>query len=498
MTPENFSAFLKSPESHTISINHLEQLIEKYPYVQSLRIALLKKLEAENHPDFEKQLVKTATYAYDRTFLRKYIKGENIYVLEYPINQVEGEIMDTLDLVPLKSLKDFTNTDSKLEIVNTTAVKEVVELKQQTLENEVFDLRNEESLLDSLDEILEDSDVVTTVLESDKIEVENKEFDLVESLAEESSEILEDSDVVTTALESDKIEVEELPDNTEKLKNNNEKVEDMQEVIIENKSLEDKIQHLIIDSKKVDYHAPIEENIDHLIDEDELEGLDDEIEFGFEIDKKIITSEEGISIFDTEVPVYHVEHHHEATNHYVEKHEKESNAKEVDLPLEDIELSSDNIFNKDDLRQEGDLFFLDDRSVTEELQEVESTQDAVPSIDFVPSTSDYENEDAEDFPEEFEAAEAKVESRENVEQIKAVLSETNSKETKKSKIKQYLQRIAQIPLEEESIISETYAGLLAKQGKIERSIRMYQQLILKNPQKKVYFAAKIKQLIKSI
>ena len=48
------------------------------------------------------------------------------------------------------------------------------------------------------------------------------------------------------------------------------------------------------------------------------------------------------------------------------------------------------------------------------------------------------------------------------------------------------------------VITETHAELLAKQGKIEHSIRMYQQLILKNPQKKVYFAAKIKQLIKNI
>ena len=44
------------------------------------------------------------------------------------------------------------------------------------------------------------------------------------------------------------------------------------------------------------------------------------------------------------------------------------------------------------------------------------------------------------------------------------------------------------------IISENLAKILVKQGKIERAIDMYQELICKNPQKKAYFASKIDEL----
>lgn len=45
-------------------------------------------------------------------------------------------------------------------------------------------------------------------------------------------------------------------------------------------------------------------------------------------------------------------------------------------------------------------------------------------------------------------------------------------------------------------LSETYANLLANQGKIEEAIQVYTQLQLKKPEKKEYFAAKINNLKK--
>lgn len=49
--------------------------------------------------------------------------------------------------------------------------------------------------------------------------------------------------------------------------------------------------------------------------------------------------------------------------------------------------------------------------------------------------------------------------------------------------------------ENEGILSETLARLVAAQGKIDRAIKIYQQLMLKNPQKSSYFAAQIEKLI---
>jgi tetratricopeptide (TPR) repeat protein len=45
-----------------------------------------------------------------------------------------------------------------------------------------------------------------------------------------------------------------------------------------------------------------------------------------------------------------------------------------------------------------------------------------------------------------------------------------------------------------NIVSEGMAKILLRQGKIEKAIEMYEQLILKKPEKKAYFAEKIKEL----
>lgn len=49
-------------------------------------------------------------------------------------------------------------------------------------------------------------------------------------------------------------------------------------------------------------------------------------------------------------------------------------------------------------------------------------------------------------------------------------------------------------IENDEIISETLAQILAKQGKTEQAIQLYEKLCLKIPEKSSYFAAQIKNL----
>ena len=392
MTPKEFRAFLEAPESFRFSVEQVKRLLRQYPYTQSLRIALQKKLRLADHPDYEKELHRTATYALDRVFLKRHINDKPIYLADDTNTDTTREELETLELMPLEELQE-----------------RVVEHAATNVDNQP---EHEEQQLTYPTE-LDDSNDFTT-------ESEQHSIDALEYPTE-----LDDKNIHSEQNQIDMTNHSEL-------------------------------QQIILESKKVEEHPPIEEDIDNLLHEDDLEKLDDDIEFGFEIDKKIINDQDDFSLFDKEEEE---EEHHTGT--HTEEH-----------PEDDAE-----------------------KPLFQHIHEQINTEKQVESGD------EPLNQELEKDPEELPLEEEEVvtPSAENIKKIKAALSsQTVNKEEKKQQIKASLIKISKIPLNEIGAITETYGELLVKQGKIEYAIRLYQQLILKNPQKKVYFAAKIKQLIKKI
>jgi hypothetical protein len=63
-----------------------------------------------------------------------------------------------------------------------------------------------------------------------------------------------------------------------------------------------------------------------------------------------------------------------------------------------------------------------------------------------------------------------------------------------SDIEKAVVTIAEKSNESREVVTETMAEVLGKQGRREKAIQLYQKLSFINPEKSVYFAAKIQQL----
>lgn len=71
------------------------------------------------------------------------------------------------------------------------------------------------------------------------------------------------------------------------------------------------------------------------------------------------------------------------------------------------------------------------------------------------------------------------------------------KKRKKEKHAEVIESVKKSVQKSDQIISEPLAQILASQGHISEAVKMYNQLMLKFPEKSVYFAAKIEELLKN-
>lgn len=93
----------------------------------------------------------------------------------------------------------------------------------------------------------------------------------------------------------------------------------------------------------------------------------------------------------------------------------------------------------------------------------------------------------------------KKSEKENKIKLKGLKKKDKEKKKKKKGKKGELEKIIQSSVEKkDDLVSETLAMILAKQEHYSKSIEMYEKLILINPEKSSYFAARIRELKKNI
>lgn len=74
MTKERLIQLLENPdETKKEELYEMEQILQQYPFFQSLRIVYLKGLKIHCDPKYEKQLGRTSVAAFDRVYLYNYI-----------------------------------------------------------------------------------------------------------------------------------------------------------------------------------------------------------------------------------------------------------------------------------------------------------------------------------------------------------------------------------------------------------------------------------------
>ena len=115
MTDSDILKYIDDPELIVHSdINHLYELINKYPFFQTAHILLLKALKSKNHCDFETQLSKSSVYVGNRDLLFKLLNKE-FEVFKENDKVVEQERI----VVELTDSKLLKNKDVRRKIIDS-------------------------------------------------------------------------------------------------------------------------------------------------------------------------------------------------------------------------------------------------------------------------------------------------------------------------------------------------------------------------------------------
>ena len=554
MTNEQLTAYLQD-ESYLYSVGYeeLKTLVMQYPYSANLRILLLKKSYLDQNKDYDRNLQMSATYTTNRKHLYKTIKKLKSFKLA-PQNVILGE--DYLELTELSNIERLLADRHIAEAVQTATKQESLapdwKLEIDDIafneaeiipEEETFDLSNIAQNLDEQSKpIRTEEDEIDSLISSLVSEFHEPISDVHVSSFDESEEdslVIHDTAKVenTNSLDTEDFDEEPLPISEFSAANETQPIE-FSELV--NDSLD---MSTVSDSLETPPSVFEASSFDFIDDEDDIKDDDDII-----VDEQIkkltetktidileVESKDENFIIEEEIKLLAEKEDFEL----VQNSQTEIQATDILFPkLQDKEIEED--VKKTDIQLEiinqTKAPIVDSQltapvlekkpTFTEWLSQFRMTAPALAKVTATPPIANVgekidnqivtplETDDSvrrtsrksmielfeteNDVPDNLFGI---VEKKPTVQLIDdddddddEVFGDEDSIFPKKKKIRPMHQLAVKSLIQDDELVSETLADLLAWQGNSTKAIEMYRKLILQFPEKSSYFATKIEKI----
>jgi len=467
-----------------LSFEVLKQLLIEYPYSQNLHFLLAQKSKQESHPEFEQYLQRAATYMQSRSFLRQRLHAPVSVAPSQPAIEPEA------DEEPAQSATIYDETKNAFA---DTPLEDLPRVEFIPNVPVVDEAPNHLADIETTTPPIEDQ--TTANPPSASVSDIPFEIELPTSPDATGDNLINEAEKINFNLESDEPIFREP--------------RIIRKRIIENNPPLPTVDHLFLSEEETDKTIPAAEDLAESLD---LKKTDTPLyPLAVEVDDLDLENEVDLEKLDevNEIEIY-------TETDLDEDFEDLLNQPLIDVSnipklqeLDFLEEEADKVSNTNEENEIGTFPELeyDLNNLTEEevmMVEVPKEKKAKDiKLNKWIKKYEYSKGRVEEKKKKKKKKKSKKKKKQDILESEPTISKKSKKKKKKKKSakikakKKAIRAFAQRSIvENEEIASETLAELYIKQGSIQKGLDMFDRLSLIFPEKKAYFAARIKKLKK--